>query len=175
MDKISKVGTYTVMGKTEEGYAARATIEIIRKNFVINPSFEEQDRSMWTIVHGELPEHASFAHNPSDARTGNYAVNFYSEQEVNFKVYQTITDLQPGYYNLSMFIQGGDVTEGEMYLFAETTDGDFTQLTSVTGWANWNETFIEDILVTDGTITVGAFVSANGGAWGSLMISIYQK
>ncbi|KYG29382.1 glycosyl hydrolase 53 family protein [Alkalihalobacillus trypoxylicola] len=168
LEQISGIGIYTIGGITEDGYEVKATIEIMSKNHVLNPSFEDEDRSMWTIEHGEYPEHARFANNPADARTGNYSVHFFSEEEVNFNVYQTITDLEPGYYNLSMFIQGGDVHEGELYVYAETSDDEFREPTSVRGWGNWNEAAIEEILVTDGSITVGAIVEANGGAWGTI-------
>lgn len=71
---------------------------------------------MWKINYGEeLSPHTNFLNNPNDARTGNYAMHFHSEEKVDFKIEQQFTDLEPGYYNLSMFIQGGNASESDMY------------------------------------------------------------
>ena len=140
------------------------------QNLVINPSFEDADRSMWSILFKEgVTPHASFKNNSSDARTGNYIVHFWSDASVDFKVEQTITGLAPGYYNLSMFIQGGDAgNDPEMYLYAKTAEEEYRENTGVRGWTNWNNPEIEGIVVLDGTLTIGASIKAGAGAWGSL-------
>ncbi|MGM0920357.1 MAG: glycosyl hydrolase 53 family protein [Bacillota bacterium] len=164
----SGAGSYVINGTVEGGHTVRAYLEISPENFVLNPSFEDSDRSMWEIIHGGSSPHASFLNNPTDAKTGNYSLHFYSGEGVDFRVEQQITGLEPGYYNLSMFIQGGDASESEMYLYAHTTEDDYQQETGVRGWNNWNNPEIKEILVLDGTITVGANVTANAGAWGTI-------
>jgi arabinogalactan endo-1,4-beta-galactosidase len=167
---ISKgVGFYVIEGIVEDGSLVKAYLQIKPKNYVINPGFEDSDRSMWTITHGEgVTPHATFKSNASDAKSGNYMVHFYSGEVVDFKVEQTITGLKPGYYNLSMFLQGGDTSNSEMYLYAKTSNEELKTNTQVTGWTNWNNPEIKEILVLDGTITVGASIKAGAGAWGSL-------
>lgn len=163
------VGTYTIDGVVEGGLSVKAYLTINPENFVINPSFEAEDRSMWTLSYPEgVAAHASFKDNASNAKTGNYAVDFWSGTGVDFKVEQTITGLEPGYYNLSMFIQGGDAHNAEMYLFANTEDESYQADTSVNGWVNWSNPEIEQILVLDGTITIGASIKADANAWGTL-------
>lgn len=165
----SGVGSYTINGTLDSGETVTAQLEVRPENFVSNPSFEDDDHSMWEITFGEgLDPHASFQRNSSDARTGDHSLHFYSGQPVNFTVEQTITGLEPGYYNLSMFIQGGDANDSDMYLFAYTEDDYYQEDTYVNGWANWVNPNIDEILVTDGTLTIGAHISANAGAWGSL-------
>src|SRR5699024_5774171 len=85
-----------------------------------------------------------------------------------FKVEQTITGLEPGYYNFAMFLQGGDATNSEMYIYAKTSDQELIEDTEVNGWTNWSNPAIEDILVLDGSITIGASIKADAGAWGTL-------
>nr|WP_033826974.1 glycosyl hydrolase 53 family protein [Bacillus andreraoultii] len=163
------VGTYEIKGTIEGGLTVKATINILPKNYVINPSFEENDQSMWKITYGENTEpHTSFQNKASDAKSGDYSLHFYSEDKVDFQVEQTITNLTPGYYNFNMFIQGGDANNSHMYIYAKVGDKTYTKETSVNGWVNWNNPEIEDILITEGTVTIGAVVKADAGAWGTL-------
>ncbi|TPE68049.1 glycosyl hydrolase 53 family protein [Halalkalibacterium halodurans] len=165
----SGAGSYVIEGIVEEGSAVRAYLQIVQQNYVRNPSFEENDRSMWNISYknGTSP-HTNYQNKPSDAKTGDYSLHFYSSEAVDFTVKQTITDLEPGYYTLSMFIQGGDAHDSDMFLFAETSSEQFKASTSVNGWVNWYNPEITEILILDGTITIGAKIQANGGAWGTL-------
>ncbi|MDM5330059.1 glycosyl hydrolase 53 family protein [Neobacillus sp. CF12] len=163
------VGTYVIEGVVEGGVVVKAHLTINAKNYVINAGFENSDRSMWKVsyANGSQP-HTSFQKKAADAKSGEYAFHFYSDKGVNFKVEQTITGLEPGYYNLSMFLQGGDAANPEMYLFAKTSEGELKADTSVNGWVNWSNPHVDEILVLDGTITIGASIKANAGAWGTL-------
>jgi arabinogalactan endo-1,4-beta-galactosidase len=163
------VGNYVIEGVVEGGAKVNARLTINPENFVKNPSFEESDRSMWTIIHPDgVTPHATFKSNAADAKSGDYSVHFYSGEGVNFKVEQTITGLAPGYYNLSMFLQGGDAASPEMYLYAKTSEEELKTNTSVNGWTVWRNPQVTEILVLDGTLTIGASIKANAGAWGTL-------
>lgn len=166
----AEVGTYTVSGEIEDGTAVYAKISIQPENHVINPSFEDPDTSMWkfTYLQGSSDQ-AAIKNVPSDTRTGNYAVHFWSNDVIDFKVTQTITDLEPGIYNLSMFIHG-EASDYTMYLFADMTEDWLTADLAVAGWKEWNDDGykIENIKITDGTITIGAHIQANPGSWGAL-------
>ncbi|WP_416149978.1 glycosyl hydrolase 53 family protein [Salipaludibacillus sp. HK11] len=159
-------GTYQIIGEVEGEHTVTANLSIESENFVKNPSFEESDTSMWEITRGA--DHASVVQNRADSRTGDYSLHFYSGVGVDFNVQQTITDLEPGYYNVSMFLQGGDAGESDMYLHAETNEDYYRVDTSVRGWTEWNNPTIEDVLILDGTITIGANITASPGAWGTL-------
>ncbi len=163
------VGKYVIEGEVEGGGKVKANLQINPQNFVLNPSFEDEDRSMWKIIHkDESVPHATYQQKASDAKSGEYAVHFYSDNAVDFKVEQTITGLEPGYYNLSMFVQGGDAEESNMFLYAKTSSGEMTEETAVNGWVNWSNPAIEEILVIDGTLTIGANIEADPGAWGTV-------
>ncbi|WP_413374958.1 glycosyl hydrolase 53 family protein [Alkalihalobacillus sp. 1P02AB] len=163
------VGNYQIEGWLEDGQVVYANLQIVPKNLVFNPSFEDSDRSMWHINYPEgVQEHVQFQNNPADARTGDYSLHFYSEEAIDFSVEQTITGLEPGYYHFSAFIQGGDAHNADMSIYALTGNEEFTTTTSVRGWNNWSNPEILEILVLDGTITIGASIKADGGAWGTL-------
>lgn len=163
------VGTYEINGEVEGGGTVKLHLTINPENFVMNSGFEENDRSMWNILYknGTAP-HTDFQNKAADAKSGNYSLHFYSGEEVNFSVEQKITGLEPGYYNLSMFLQGGDANNSDMHLYALSGDQEFKIQTSVNGWVNWSHPLVTDILVQDGTITIGASIRADGGAWGSV-------
>ncbi|PLS05587.1 glycosyl hydrolase 53 family protein [Neobacillus cucumis] len=164
------VGTYVINGTVEGGMIVKAKLEIKPQNYVLNSSFENSDRSMWKITYGiGTTPHTDYQLKASDAKSGDYSLHFYSGSAVDFKVEQTITGLKPGYYNLSMFLQGGDARNPEMYLYAQSGGQEYKAATSVNGWVNWSNPQINNILVTeDGTVTIGASIKADGGAWGSL-------
>src|SRR5690625_838823 len=159
-------GSYVIEGVTDSGESVVAHIEIKQANYVVNPSFEDSDRSMWEIIYPDGNPHADFK--KDNPYSGEYSLHFWSDEAVNFKVEQTITGLEPGYYDFSMFLQGGDATNSEMFIYTKTTDQKLTEDTGVKGWANWSNPAIKDILVLDGSITIGASIKADAGAWGTL-------
>ncbi|WP_017470894.1 glycosyl hydrolase 53 family protein [Amphibacillus jilinensis] len=162
-------GSYTIDGETESGLIVYGQLNVLPENFILNPSFEDSDQTMWSLTFpAGVSEHARIAEGSADSRTGTHHVHYWSDDPVDFSIKQAIDNLEPGYYNLSMFIQGGDTYESNMNLVAETSDQRYQQLTEVNGWGNWVESEIENIKVTDGEITIGADITANAGAWGSI-------
>ncbi|SDC35655.1 arabinogalactan endo-1,4-beta-galactosidase [Pelagirhabdus alkalitolerans] len=164
-------GSYSIDGEIENGDTITATLNILAENFIENPSFEDDDRSMWSIIFPDsVSEHATFGEGSGDSRTGSHHVHYYHEEPVDFRLEQTLIDLEPGYYTLEMYNQGGDSNEedSDMHLFAETTHERLTEDTFVGGWSNWIQIEINDIQVTDGTLTIGAEIASNPESWGTL-------
>lgn len=162
-------GSYVIDGELENGLSVTVNLQISPENFVKNAGFENSDRSVWNITHRNgTALHTSYQNKASDAKSGNYSLHFYSADAIDFQAEQTITGLEPGYYKLSAFVQGGDAENSEMYIYAETAGERYTMNTTVNGWANWSQPELDSILVEDGTVTIGGSVKANGGAWGSL-------
>src|SRR5699024_2140274 len=119
-------GTYVIDGEVEDGHPVTANLSIETENFVKNPSFEDSDTSMWELHFPETIEpHAQVKEQPSDSKTGDNSVHFYSENPIDFELTQTITGLEPGYYTLSAFIQGGDAGNPDMQLFAISNEEDY--------------------------------------------------
>lgn len=163
------VGTYSLSGSLGDGSPVYAHVTIQAENLVWNPSFELAETSMWELSYLDgTSDQASIKNNPSDAKTGQFSLGYWSDDVIAFMITQTITDLESGYYNVSMYNQGGDTTDSNLCLFAETTDERISKDTTVDGWGEWVFTEIEMIEVTDGILTIGAQIQANPGAWGSI-------
>ena len=143
-----------------------AHVSVSKLNLLANSSFEEEKTSMWEIT-GSCTDYQNKA---SDAYSGDISLHFWSTSDVKFTVEQTVTGLEPGTYEFGLYIQGGDAGDSaDMYIFADNGTDRLTEATGVTGWCNWQNPVIEEITVgEDGTLTVGASVSAAAKAWGTL-------
>ncbi len=151
-----------------------AHVSVSRMNLLANSSFEEDNTSVWEIT-GSCTD---FQNKASDAYSGDFSLHFWSSSEVTFTVQQTVTGLEPGIYEFGMYIQGGDAGDkADMYIYADNGTDRLTEATGVTSWCVWQNPVIEEITVgEDGTLTVGASVSAAANAWGTLDdFYLYQK
>lgn len=162
-----KLGEYTVKGKLEDGTEAECTVNVANVNWVVNPGFEEEDRSMWEFSF-EGDAVLDFQQKETDASSGEWAMHYWRAGDVAFKASQTITGLDDGTYFLSMQTQGGDSgVNPKMYLFAESGGETYRTDFAVTGWIEWKKPEIKEIEVKDGTVTIGVCVDAGKGAWGT--------
>lgn len=162
-------GSYVITGKTQDGHDAQVNLSIRKPNLLQNGGFENSDRSMWHITYGAgLSPHTDYQNKASDAKSGDYSLHFYNGDPVNFTVEQNVYRLKPGYYDLSMNIQGGNANNSDMKLYAVSNGQREETPTSVNGWVQWSQPVIHDVYVADGALTIGASVKADGGAWGTL-------
>lgn len=170
-------GKYYVAGTLEDGTKVTCKVTIPYSNLLVNPSFEDRDRSMWTIT--------SVGANPTDyqikageATSGEVSLHFWSQSQQEFRVEQKVTILSNGSYGATASIQGGDVGNAEIYLYV-IVNGKETRSESVTlnGWLNWQEPVISGIALSEGDIiTVGMAVKCEGGGWGTLDdITLYME
>lgn len=161
-------GTYVVNGQTDSGKSVTCTVIIQPKNLAVNGSFEDADKSMW-VVNNTTAGVATIKGAPSDAKSGSNVVHFYSSKPVDFSVEQTITGVAPGYYNYSMFLQGGNAgSTADMQIYTIVDGVKTTVATGVNGWLVWSNPKVESVLVTGGTITIGASIKCEAGGWGTL-------
>lgn len=165
------IGTYTVHGSLmETNKSVICTVTVLPKNYVVNSGFEDADRSAWVVTYPEgKAAHTDYQNKAADAKSGNYAFHYYSADGVNFKLEQTVTGLQPGYYSFSLWIQGGDAgTSPNMYLFAEAGGVTYKETTGTSGWVKWSNPVIKKIYVKDKTVKIGAVIQCAAGGWGTL-------
>ncbi|NLP34398.1 MAG: cellulase family glycosylhydrolase [Clostridiales bacterium] len=166
------LGVYEIHGLAfynEEEYEASGKVIIVEQNYVENYSFEDLDLSMWTITnHNDVTSELGIQEKISDAKTGTKSLHFYSTNQVDFKVEQKITDLKPGIYNFGIYIQGGDVNNPEMSIYAIADGKTYIAEASVDGWANWKNPKVENIQVDSGTIVIGASIACDPKGWGTL-------
>ena len=163
-----KEGEYTVTGNVEGcDIKAICNIKVNAHNYVSNPSFEDDDRSMWSIT--DENGATDYQNNANDAKTGSYALHFWSNNEYDFSVKQVITGLTPGKYIARLYAQGGDATGSVNKLYASTGNNTYEAEFSFAGWTNWQIPEISEIVVgEDGTLEIGAILSLPAGAWGTL-------
>ena len=174
LEAISKSGPedYIVYGTVRDqsgAVRALAKISVVEKNYVDNPSFEEADMGMWKITNiNNVTTELGVIDKMQDAHSGTKSLHFWSRSNVHFTVEQTVENLAPGLYNFSLFIQGGDAAEQEIYIYAIADGETYRVDTNIDGWRNFRNPIIRDIPVRSGAITVGAYVKCSPGAWGTL-------
>lgn len=160
-------GEYEISGTLSTGEAVSAQVSVLSVNFVTNPSFED-GLTGWTIT-GTTAGSTDAQNKSSDAHSGDISLHFWDTASQSFTVSQSFTDLEPGTYTLSCFLQGGDCGDGQSFvLFAQQNDSEWTAEATVDGWINWKNPVIDSIEVTDGTLTIGMEVTAGGGGWGTI-------
>lgn len=148
-----------------------ANIKICLKNFVINPSFEEEDMSNWVLMNiDNTTEELIRQFTLNDMKTGENVLHFYSSKDIKFKLEQTVTRLENGNYSFNLFIHGGNSSTQNMYIYAIVDGVEYSRQTmAVTEWQKWDNPRITGIPVTNGEITIGAYVESSGsGPWGKI-------
>lgn len=137
-------------------------------NLVVNPGFEDENRDMWQAesLTGDIP--FDFQDFVNDAHTGTVAFHYWSAQDMDFNVWQTLDGLEPGAYAASLFSQGGDMKDAELTLWVEADGVRYEAAFMNTSWANWQHPVIEDIPVADGSLTVGSHIRCGAKGWGTL-------
>ena len=165
--------TYTVKG-TAGGMDTVCRIAMVDANYAVNYSFEDEDRSMWTIENiNEKTTQIDYQKKALDAVTGEFSLHFWGESGTELRAYQKVTDIPAGTYSLTASIQGGDGGDSQdIYIFAYTGDDEgAVQKASaeLSGYAVWQNPKVTDITVPEGgTVTIGVYVKAGAGSWGTV-------
>lgn len=167
-EKIAQTaGIYQIQGAVKYSeLPVYCTVKVLEPNYIENPGFEEEDTSMWSLTN-EVTTESGVLEKATDAHTDFHSWHFYSSDRVDFVLEQEVKDLKPGRYNLSVFIQGGDVKNEEMYLYAVVDGERYEVPMTVEGWNKWQNPTIEGIDIQD-TVTIGVTIKSDKGAWGSL-------
>ena len=163
-------GEFTVAGSLDEGTEVTAIVTVERVNYVQNPSFEDDDTSMWTVTYSCETNPTDYQVKAADAHSGEVAFHFWSgTSDMDFSIEQSFTDLEPGTYELSAFSQGGDLAaDASMELYAVVDGKELTVPFMLTTYADWQNPTVSGIKVTDGTLTIGARYQCNKNSWGTL-------
>lgn len=177
---MDEAATYNVRGSVsllEREYSMTATVKVCNVNCVLNPSFEDDDRTMW-IVEGKSSQ-TDYQNKAADANDGDYAFHFWDSSPLDFSVYQEISGLSEGVYSADAFLQGGDAgTLGEdqiIYLYVSVIkDGEElseyqSDLVNLSGWQKWQNPSVTDIEVPEGsTVKIGVSVKCKAKGWGTI-------
>lgn len=162
-------GEYIIDGTLEDGSKLTCSLTIDMLNYVVNPSFEDSDTSMWNITYEGSSDPTDFQEKEADAHSGAYSFHFWSESDMEFAIEQTLTDLPNGTYKLSTYAQGGDMNDtSSLELYAVVNGEELTDSFMMDGYANWQIPEIDGISVTDGTLTIGVRMKCNAKSWGTV-------
>ena len=168
-------GKYQVEGTLQDDELADeyktviADIEVKFINYVVNPSFEDTDTSMWKVTYNGKENPTDYQVNAKDAKTGETAFHFWSASEMDFSIEQEVTGLEPGTYQLSAFSQGGDMLSSSVLELYAVADGqEYIQSFELTGYADWKEPTVTEITLTGDSMVVGIRMKCNGGSWGTV-------
>ncbi len=163
----NQIGEYSIHGVLEDGTVVTATILVSLVNFISNPSFEDDDLSMYRFIYDDVNP-ADFLKKEADAYSGQFSLHYWRMADIYFQCEQDVNDLELGTYTFSIFAQGGDSAEtSEYYIYAISGDQTYTASYQITGYQVWTNPSISNIEVNEGTITVGVFVKDQTGAWGT--------
>ena len=159
-------GEFTVAGSLDEGTEVTAIVTVERVNYVQNPSFEDDDTSMWTVTYSGETNPTDYQVKAADAHSGEV---WSGTSDMDFSIEQSFTDLEPGTYELSAFSQGGDLAaDASMELYAVVDGKELTVPFMLTTYADWQNPTVSGIKVTDGTLTIGVRYQCNKNSWGTL-------
>lgn len=130
-------------------------------NFILNPNLEENGAGSlqyWTVSNTKGTNDAYVEDTGHNGAA--YRMTMYYNGPTETTAYQNIS-VPNATYTLSAWVVGGGV-QSAAYLYASNYGG--TQLSTnviplETGWGNWEQATIANIVVTTGTITVGAYSS----------------
>ena len=151
-----------------DGKEALCYVNVVEANYLANYSFEDQDRSMWTITPIAPGEQADFQEKATDAHSGQVSLHFWDGSAVEWRCEQTVTDLPEGTWRVSVQGQGGDVgDDADIELYVISDGQTYTAPMTFHGWVNWQEAVIEHIPCESRTLTVGVYVRCQGGGWGT--------
>lgn len=164
-------GEYSVAGVLEDSTEVTATVIVQSVNYVENPSFENDDVSMWNVEYLTGSNYTDIQTKASDAYDGEKTLHFWSEGEQEFTVEQAITVPSAGDYEFIARIQGGDVGTGaKVYSYVKIGDEIITSDDLLLdGWVNWKEGVVSDITLEEGQeIIVGVYVKCDAKGWGTI-------
>lgn len=145
-------------GSATKTYVINFTVEAA--NPVQNSGFESGFDN-WTISDSDAVNLSNDRHSELKA------LGYYKATAFELTASQKITNLKNGVYRLSAWSQGASGSSTNQ-IFAKNSSGKrLSAEFKNTGWAIWSQAIIENIIVTDGTLTIGSYLNAPGGYWGS--------
>jgi len=161
---LEVTGSFKLNGKIEgtDSYVVATVYTGSAKNFASNPGFENGKKT-W-IIEGTTSA-VDISNELQNVYHGSYALHYWADGPFEFTVSQTITGLDNGTYNFSVWMQGGGGDTLQLIASdygGETLSVDFAGK----GWQKWQNPTIENIIVTNNQCTIAFKVNSGGGTWG---------
>ena len=163
--------TYSVRGTVENGDEITATVKVMNVNLLKNGTFDENDKSMWSVDDKGDGASTDYQKKAADATSGEVSLHFYSLEAIEFDAYQKVTVAEGGVYEACANLQGGDVgDDAEIYVYVISSGTTYQSETiTLAGWTNWQKGKVSDVNVKAGDeVTVGIHVKCKAKGWGTI-------
>ena len=161
---------WTLTGEAD-GMETTCAVRVVRSNQARNPSFEEDDLSMWRCEDLAGADQLYCEEKELDSLTGKKHWHFYSAAAgtVRFTLEQDLT-LRPGAYDYAISVMGGDAGDQEIYSYVKLDGGIIAQCpAAITSWNSWDTPRLSFTCAEGQQVTCGIFVRCDGaGAWGKI-------
>ncbi|MCM3629185.1 glycosyl hydrolase 53 family protein [Paenibacillus glycanilyticus] len=138
--------------------------EAVEVNVAQNPGFENGALTPWTIT-GETGA-AKVEHNAANAKSGEYALNYWFGTAFKYVITQSLENLDNGIYELRASASGGVYDDQKISLYAKSGGKTYSANIVNTGWNDWHSYTVSNIEVRDGKVSFGFDLDAPAGAWG---------
>ncbi|WP_337098158.1 glycosyl hydrolase 53 family protein [Paenibacillus sp. YIM B09110] len=137
-------------------------------NKVQNGGFESGDLTNWAVSGSHSTSKAS-NDNAGKKHSGSYGYEYWNEAAYTFSLKQTITGIDNGMYELRAWVSGGADAGANpaLSLYADDFGGSKLSTPAAnSGYGNWNQYKVSNIVVANGRVEIGIAVDAPAGAWG---------
>ncbi|MCP2637765.1 glycosyl hydrolase 53 family protein [Microbacterium sp. HD4P20] len=164
IDWIRGPGQYSIPGTTESGFAVTAAVTVEAPNHIVNPGFENDDMTAWSLTGPAARQQTA------DAYAGDHAVTFWNGSAYEATASQTVTGVPAGTYVLRATTQGTNSPATDTRsLRATTSAGSWSAPVELTVWNDFHTAQVPGIVVgADGVVEISAEFSLAAGAWGVL-------
>ncbi len=169
---LTSPGRHEITGEAE-GMQTTLLLIVEGVNLLANPSFEDGKDAPWVADNLGGCKDLMIEQKTGDSRTGDWHYHFWSPDanKAEFTLEQTLETAEPGVYDYTVYIMGGDCGAAEVYAYVKL-DGEIvaTAPMEITSWNEWHAGTVEGVECAEGqTLTVGIYVKApNAGAWGKI-------
>ncbi len=141
-------------------WAAFDAFELVPANLLANPGFEQGSVAGWTEWHGGPLAQKADGDGPA---AGSYKLTHWAGASYQQSTSQ-IVQVPNGTYKVKAWARSG-AGHLALHLFAKGYGGAELTAPIASGTAGWTPYEIGGIAVTNGTIEIGVWSSANAGAW----------
>lgn len=166
--RTDRAGEYVVNGRLEDGTDVNCSVIVSKKNWLLNPGFEQNDISMWKVSYQGESNPTQIQKKEADARSGENSFYFRSDGTQEFQIEQTVSGLEAGKYTVSVHIQGDAGSAAQIYLYALVRGKRIcSEMVKLDGWGKWKKPRIKGLKLNPKTpVTVGMKVTGADG-WGA--------
>jgi len=161
-ENYASTGSFTVQGTlTGTSFTAVVTVTV---SLMVNPGFELGSFEGWEITGTGVKDNMETS--AGNVHSGAYAGGYWLGSDFQFTISQTVSNLTPGDYTISVWSEGSG-GENEYYLFATCGEETVRQDIVNTGWNIWSQYSVDITVDESGTCIIGLYCDSPAAMWGT--------